>query len=115
MRGLQARRHSRPPPLCTPRPLRSYTPDTNGRFAGQSGYGYQSIARFVQAAAEVTAGALTVGDVQREGQLALLDSTLLVTAILEGGRRSLDAGGAAVAVEYDAKGAPCTLRVLGAA
>lgn len=43
-----------PPPTHTPSPpahaRRSYVPDANGRFAGQTGYGYISIAKFVSTA-----------------------------------------------------------------
>jgi hypothetical protein len=47
-----------------------------------------------------------------EGVLALLGGTVAVTAILEAGRRSLDAGGAPVDILYDAQGLPSGLKVL---
>ena len=50
---------------------------------------------------------------RREGQLALAVDTANVTAILEAGRASLDAGGAPVEIVYDAGGAPSGVRVLG--
>ena len=54
-----------------------YTPDANGNFAGQSCYGYQSIADFI---------------LRKDGNLASIQSTRTTTAILEAGRRSLDTG-----------------------
>ncbi len=54
-----------------------YTPDANGRFAGQSSYGYQSIADFVLGKRE---------------NLATIETTRPTTAILESGRKSLDTG-----------------------
>lgn len=48
----------------------------------------------------------------QEGVLALADTTLAVTAILEAGRLSLDTGGAAVEIEHDDCGQPCALKVL---
>ena len=49
--------------------------------------------------------------VRKEGVLALADTTLAVTAILEAGRRSLDAGGVAVLIEYE-NGQPSRLRLV---
>jgi D-galacturonate reductase len=54
-----------------------YTPDANGRFAGQSSYGYQSIADFILGKRE---------------NLATIETTRNTTAILEAGRKSLDTG-----------------------
>ena len=54
-----------------------YTPDANGRFAGQASYGYQSIADFILGKRE---------------HLATIETTRATTAILEGGRKSLDTG-----------------------
>jgi D-galacturonate reductase len=74
-----------------------YTPDSRGRFAGQTGYGYRSIEAFVAAGqalqrgeplAEVAAG------------LASVAATIYVTAVLEAGRISLDNGGKAVRIVY---------------
>jgi D-galacturonate reductase len=105
-------------PFCLPISSRTqtdrYTPDASGSFAGQSGYGYQSIAQFIKAAKEVSAGACTVKDVRAAGVLALADQTLAVTAILEAGRLSLDHGGAGVLIEYSDGGlTPVALRVEG--
>ena len=73
-----------------------YTPDANGHFAGQSGYGYRSIADFVQAAIDMKSGSATSGDFR--GQLATIEDTIWVTGILEAGRQSLDSGGSVVDV-----------------
>ena len=62
----------------SPNPLfYRYTPDANGRFAGQSSYGYQSIADFILGKRE---------------NLATIETTRHTTAILEAGRISLDTG-----------------------
>ena len=62
----------------SPNPLFFRTiPDDQGRFAGQSSYGYQSIADFI---------------LGKRDHLALIEDTCTTTAILEAGRRSLDEG-----------------------
>eukprot|EP00007_Cunea_sp_BSH-02190019_P008895 CAMPEP_0174236774 /NCGR_PEP_ID=MMETSP0417-20130205/5798_1 /TAXON_ID=242541 /ORGANISM="Mayorella sp, Strain BSH-02190019" /LENGTH=420 /DNA_ID=CAMNT_0015315463 /DNA_START=26 /DNA_END=1288 /DNA_ORIENTATION=+ len=65
-----------------------YTKDVRGHFAGQQGYGYQSIEAFVRAAQEMNAGLCTLEECDNE--LATIASTVFVTAILEAGRLSLD-------------------------
>lgn len=80
-----------------------YEPGADGRFAGQSGYGYRSIADFVEAARAIRAGEATAADF--EGSLATIAETAVTTAVLEAGRRSLDNDGAAVSIEYGADGA----------
>ncbi len=79
-----------------------YTPSADGHFAGQTGYGYRSIEDFVDAAAAIRAGTATARTYR--DRLATLDDTVLVTAILEAGRRSLDSAGARVRIGYDASG-----------
>ena len=79
-----------------------YEPDAEGNFAGQSGYGYRSIADFVKAAGAIRNGEAQPGDFHT--RLATVQTTTAVTAILEAGRRSLDAGGSVVAIEYDETG-----------
>jgi hypothetical protein len=66
----------------TPAPpaARRYTPDAEGFFAGQTGYGYQSIARFIQAAKDVNSGAKSLADVSAHSELAVLDTTANVGA-----------------------------------
>jgi D-galacturonate reductase len=82
----------------SPNPLfMKYRPDADGNFAGQSGYGYQSIAAFVGAVGSINSGDTTAKD--WEHRLASAKQTLAVTQILEAGRKSLDAGGAMVAIE----------------
>ena len=71
-----------------------YTPDADGFFAGQTGYGYRSIEDFVEAAISIRAG--DASSESFRGKLATVQDTALVTAILEGGRQSLDSGGTAV-------------------
>ena len=81
--------------FSSPNPLfMKYTPDAEGHFAGQQGYGYQSIADFVTAASSVKAGESTPTDWDK--RLATAATTLPVTAILEAGRKSLDGGGTTV-------------------
>ena len=74
-----------------------YVPDSRGYFAGQIGYGYKSIEAFVDAAAAVSMG---VPLATAQAGLATVETTLKTTAILEAGRRSLDAGGKAVKIIY---------------
>lgn len=69
----------------------SYAPGPGGHFAGHFGYGYRSIAAFVEACQSVNAKHVDADALH--GVLPTLQSTLLVTAIVEAGRRSLDAGG----------------------
>lgn len=86
--------------------LLRYTPDANGYFAGQTGYGYISIASFIEAAAAVNSGSRSIAYYEQEGVLALASKTLAVTAILQAGRLSLDHHGAAVDILYDDDGQP---------
>ena len=84
---------------ASPNPLyMRYTPDAGGCFAGQLGYGYRSIEDFVRAAGECSGGGATPE--QFEATLATAMGTLQGTAILQAGRKSLDAGGRTVAITY---------------
>jgi D-galacturonate reductase len=76
-----------------------YVPDAAGFFAGQMGYGYRSIEAFIDAAAAVRGGESAAAAAARAG-LATFDTTMAQTAILEAGRRSLDAGGRPVRILY---------------
>jgi D-galacturonate reductase len=88
---------------ASPNPLfMRYTPDGEGRFAGQLGYGYRSIEAFVRAAAACRDGAAPASF---DESLATVHGTLQGTAILEAGRRSLDADGKAVRIVYATDGA----------
>jgi D-galacturonate reductase len=80
-----------------------YAPDADGSFAGQTGYGYRSIEAFVDAALAIRAGDATADSFT--GKLATVQETLLVTAILEAGRKSLDDGGRVYRVDYAPDGA----------
>jgi D-galacturonate reductase len=96
--------------FSSPNPLfMKYTPDAQGYFSGQSGYGYRSIEAFIDAVAQVRSGAATPADFR--GGLATIDDTVLVTAILEAGRRSLDAGGMPHQIEYATGGRAVALSV----
>ena len=89
--------------FASPNPLfMKYTPDAQGYFAGQLGYGYRSIEAFVDAVAQIRAG--TAEPNSFRGALATVDDTVLVTAILEAGRRSLDNGGQRHLVNYSSEG-----------
>jgi D-galacturonate reductase len=84
-----------------------YTPDSRGYFAGQTGYGYRSIEAFVEAA--ITIGAGDASAQSLHDPLATIQDTVLVTAILEAGRRSLDSG-KPTQIEYDDAGRFAGLR-----
>jgi D-galacturonate reductase len=76
---------------ASPNPLfMRYTPDARGKFAGQSSYGYASVAAFLEAVASIKAGQSAPEDWQ--SSLATIEKTRVTTAILEAGRRSLDEG-----------------------
>ena len=79
-----------------------YTPDASGHFSGQSGYGYRSIEAFIDAVQSVHNGEAAAADFRNH--LATIDDTMLVTAILEAGRRSLDSGGLPQRIGYSADG-----------
>ena len=79
-----------------------YTPDAEGRFSGQSGYGYRSIEDFVDAAIAIREGRATADCFA--GRLATVDETVGVTALLEAGRRSLDQDGRTISIDYDDAG-----------
>ncbi|MBB3210345.1 D-galacturonate reductase [Rhodopirellula rubra] len=97
--------------FSSPNPLfMKFTPDADGYFSGQSGYGYRSIEAFLRAAEEVRQGRAKPDDFN--GKLATASDTLLCTAILEAGRRSLDTGGKAIALDFDDQGVVSQLREL---
>ncbi|TXT13086.1 hypothetical protein VHUM_01487 [Vanrija humicola] len=66
-----------------------YSPDENGFFDGQRGYGYLSLEKFIDAARQVTAGKAKAADFEDKG-LPTIKDTVLTTAILHAGRVSLD-------------------------
>jgi len=79
-----------------------YAPDAQGRFTGQSGYGYRSFEDFIDAARAIGAGEAAPKDYV--GRLATVQETVWTTAVLDAGRRSLDSDGAPVDLEYDGGG-----------
>ncbi|KAK6905435.1 dehydrogenase [Kwoniella mangroviensis CBS 10435] len=66
-----------------------YSPDENGYFDGQKGYGYVSLEKFIDAAQRVTAGKAKASDFDGKG-LPTIKATVLTTAIIHAGRVSLD-------------------------
>jgi len=84
-----------------------YTPDADGYFVGQTGYGYRSIEAFVNAIRSVKAGDAAPADY--DGRLATIGTTQMMTAILEAGRRSLDNDGKAYKIKYGEDGQPVSL------
>lgn len=66
-----------------------YAPDEDGNFGGQTGYGYVSFEKFVDACNRINAGQATPEDFDKRGLPTLLN-TAVTTAILEAGRISLD-------------------------
>ena len=76
-----------------------YTP-TNGKFSGQSSYGVKSFENFIDACRQVNAGQAKPSDFD-DGSLATVHTTMQGTAILEAGRRSLDADGRPMDIIYD--------------
>lgn len=67
-----------------------YTPSPSGHFDGEHGYGYISIAKFVEWAQQLNAGVVSSPSVFDEQDLPTIKNTVLTTAILEAGRKSLD-------------------------
>lgn len=68
-----------------------YAPDEEGNFAGQTGYGYISIEKFVDGCRAMNEGNVTLDELDGRG-LPTLRNTVATTAILEAGRRSIDEG-----------------------
>jgi D-galacturonate reductase len=74
-----------------------YAPDEEGNFNGQSGYGYVSFEKFIDAVTKLNNKEVTLEELDGRG-LPTLGNTVMTTAILEAGRRSLDEGGRGVKV-----------------
>ena len=74
-----------------------YAPDEEGNFNGQSGYGYVSFEKFIDAVTKLNEGKVTLAELDKRG-LPTLRNTVMTTAILEAGRRSLDDGGRGVRI-----------------
>ena len=77
-----------------------YAPDEQGNFNGQTGYGYISFEKFVDAVTALNEGKTTLDELDRRG-LPTLANTVPTTAILEAGRRSLDEKRTVEIVEAD--------------
>ncbi len=67
-----------------------YAPD-EGNFNGQTGYGYISFEKFVDAVTALKEKKVTLEELDARG-LPTLKNTIATTAILEAGRRILDEG-----------------------
>lgn len=76
----------------------SYAPDESGNFAGQGGYGYVSFEKFIDAVTALNAGQITLDRLDGRAALPTIANTVMTTAILEAGRRSLDQGGKPVEI-----------------
>ncbi|KAF2837918.1 D-galacturonic acid reductase [Patellaria atrata CBS 101060] len=79
-----------------------YAPDEEGNFAGQSGYGYISFEKFVDAVTAVKEGRASLGDLDKRG-LPTLRNTIATGAILHAGRVSLDEKRTVDIVEKDGR------------
>mmetsp|Transcript_14333 Transcript_14333/g.21868 ORF Transcript_14333/g.21868 Transcript_14333/m.21868 type:complete len:423 (+) Transcript_14333:73-1341(+) len=75
-----------------------YTP-TNGYFSGQQCYGVRSFENFIDAVVGINSGKRKPSDYD-DGSLATVHTTLQGTAVLEAGRRSLDADGQPMDILY---------------
>lgn len=71
---------------------------SDGKFAGQGAYGYQSIEKFIDAVASINDGKAEPKDF--DNTLATAARTLQTTAILQAGRLSLDNSGSPVEINY---------------
>lgn len=74
-----------------------YAPDEEGNFGGQTGYGYVSFEKFIDAVTALNEGRVTLDELDKR-PLPTLRNTVATTAILEAGRRSLDDGGRPVSI-----------------
>ncbi|OJJ76057.1 hypothetical protein ASPBRDRAFT_38428 [Aspergillus brasiliensis CBS 101740] len=66
-----------------------YAPDEEGNFGGQTGYGYISFEKFIDAVTAVNEGRLTLDQLDAR-PIPTLKNTIATTAILHAGRISLD-------------------------
>jgi len=87
-----------------------YTPDTMGYYSGQGGYGYRSLEEFVKASTEINTD--NSDPRKYDHALATIWVTATSTAILQGGRLSIDNGGRAVAFELDNTHTPIKLTLV---
>lgn len=66
-----------------------YAPDEEGNFGGQTGYGYISFEKFIDAVTALNEGRVTLDQLDAR-PLPTLQNTIATTAILHAGRVSLD-------------------------
>lgn len=66
-----------------------YAPDEEGNFGGQTGYGYISFEKFIDAITALNEGRVTLDGLDAR-PLPTLKNTVATTAILHAGRVSLD-------------------------
>ncbi|KAL4810321.1 hypothetical protein BDV18DRAFT_130762 [Aspergillus unguis] len=66
-----------------------YAPDEEGNFGGQTGYGYISFEKFIDAITALNEGRVTLDELDKR-PLPTLKNTIATTAILHAGRVSLD-------------------------
>ena len=66
-----------------------YAPDEEGNFGGQTGYGYISFEKFIDAVNALNEGKVTLDQLDAR-PLPTLKNTIATTAILHAGRISLD-------------------------
>ncbi|KAK6071689.1 D-galacturonic acid reductase [Seiridium cupressi] len=66
-----------------------YAPDEEGNFNGQTGYGYISFEKFVDAVNNLNAGTVSLDELDARG-LPTLTNTIATTAILHAGRIAID-------------------------
>lgn len=66
-----------------------YAPDEEGNFGGQTGYGYVSFEKFIDAVTALNEGRVTLDQLD-DRPLPTLKNTIATTAILHAGRVSLD-------------------------
>ncbi|KAB8073011.1 hypothetical protein BDV29DRAFT_176327, partial [Aspergillus leporis] len=66
-----------------------YAPDDEGNFSGQTGYGYISFEKFIDAVTAVNEGRVTLDQLDAR-PIPTLKNTIATTAILHAGRISLD-------------------------
>lgn len=66
-----------------------YAPDEEGNFGGQTGYGYVSFEKFMDAVTALNEGRVTLDQLDQRG-LPTLKNTIPTGAILHAGRISLD-------------------------
>lgn len=74
---------------------------SDGKFAGQGTYGYQSFERFVDAVGSINQGKAEPRDFDKI--LPTAGGTIQTTAILETGRLSLDNGGLPIEIQYSSQ------------